>query len=67
MESCITHRLKEWREHNPIDMLHLGNGARVRMGRSLVNYFKALDRIPLCLVKSKNEGLALVKAETNQQ
>ena len=45
MESWLAHRLSKWREHKPKDMLHLRDRARVRMGISVVNYFKALYRI----------------------
>ena len=40
LESWLTHRLSEWREHKPKDMLHLGDRARVRMGRSVVIILK---------------------------
>ena len=55
MESWLTQQLSEWREHKPKDMLHLRDRARVRIGRSVVNYFKALYWITMFFAKSKNE------------
>ena len=59
MEGSLTHRMGQWRETKPKDMLHLEDIARIRMGKTCVGYYKAIYRITECRARSKNEGLKL--------
>ena len=61
MEGWLTHRMGQWRETRPKDMLHLENNARIRMGRACIEYYKAIYRITECRARSKNEGLKLIR------
>lgn len=36
------HRMSEWRENTPNKMLHLADRVRIRMGRSVVSYYRRL-------------------------
>jgi hypothetical protein len=42
MENLTGHRHNQWRERLSVDMLHLNDATRLRMGRSCVTYFMAL-------------------------
>ena len=55
-----THRMGQWRETKPKDMLHLEDKAiRIRMGKTCIGYYKAIYRMTECRARSKNEGLKL--------
>ena len=41
MDGWLTHRMGQWKETKPKDMLHLKNNARIRMGKTCIGYFKA--------------------------
>ena len=40
-------------------MLHLSDGARVRMGRSCIKYFKVLYGVVVWYAPSKNAGISM--------
>ena len=42
LESLKSHREHQWREVDPARQLHFDDGVRLRMGRSVVKYFKAV-------------------------
>ena len=59
MESILGVREPELREDALDRMLHLDDGARVRMGRVCLKHFKVLYGILPCLAPTKILGLAL--------
>ena len=45
-------------EKKPSDMLHLSDHLRLKMGKSVVEYFRVIYKIKDSAAKSKNEALA---------
>ena len=62
MEHFANHRHSSWREKKPSDMLHLSDHLRLKMGKSVVEYFRVIYKYKDIAAKSKNEALA---AETS--
>lgn len=71
LECLPRHRPGQWREYYPEDMLHLCDGARLRMGKACINYFLALYSMTQSYAASKPRALALdkkiKKADKNKQ
>ena len=54
----VNHRLGSCRERRPSDMLHFSDHLRLKMAKSVVEYFRVIHKINDSSAKSKNEALA---------
>ena len=59
LETFSDVRDKEWREDKHERMLHLSDGARIRMGRSCIKYFTVLYGVVVCYAPSKNAEIGI--------
>jgi len=58
MENFADHRLVSWKGTKPKQMLHLSDALKLKMGKSIVTYFKVIYRMTEDSFRSKNEALA---------
>ena len=66
MENFADHRLVSWKGTKPKQMLHLSDALKLKMGKSIVTYFKVIYRMTEDSFRSKNEALAHSSTKANQ-